>query len=424
MVFVACGLNHKTTPLALREQVAIAPTVQASALDSLLSLKTVDEAVILSTCNRTEIYCETETPATLMPWLADTYLIPKEALTPHFYLYPEEQGMRHLMRVASGLDSMMLGEPQVLGQLKLAYQTACISGAIQSKLRPIFEYTFSATKRIRNLSGIAKNPVSIASACVQLVMQHCKKLEETRIFLIGSGETAALVAKYLQKAGASHFVVASRCLDNAQQLAAQFQGKPVALSAIPQYLVQSDVVISATTCPLPFIDKPMVEEVLRQRSHKSLFLLDLAVPRDIDVAVGTLDGVILHNIDALQNLIDKGLKKRQMAAEEAEALVHEELARYARWYRSLKAKDLVFAYREQMQRLGQEELQKAFAKLAAGMDQETVLSTLCQKLINKLTHTPTIGLKKMALDNRIDLLDFSRYLFNPLTQENKHEEIA
>ncbi|MFA5960628.1 MAG: glutamyl-tRNA reductase, partial [Tatlockia sp.] len=215
MVFVACGINHKTAPLSVREKIAMPLAVQDKLLTSLLHLNTVNEATILSTCNRTEIYCDTETPERIAPWLAKQHQLSPEALTPYLYMHQGHEGIRHTLRVASGLDSMMLGEPQILGQMKQAYQFACDLGAIHSSLRQVFQYVFSASKRIRNRSGIGANPVSVAYTAVQLIGKRLADFSALRVMIIGSGETATLVAKYLHKQGARKFVIASRTSENA-----------------------------------------------------------------------------------------------------------------------------------------------------------------------------------------------------------------
>lgn len=424
MVFVACGLNHKTAPINVREKVASAPATQDILLNSLVNLPAVNEAAILSTCNRTEIYCDTEEPEILAHWLANEHQLPKESLSPFFYLHQGEQGIKHTLRVASGLDSMMLGESQILGQMKQAYQHACQLGTVKTQLRPVFEYIFSASKRIRTRSGIGANPISIAYAAVQLIGQSFINYKSLNIFLIGSGETATLVAKYLHEQGAHHFMVASRTLDNAQKLADTFNGKALSIGDIPQYLSKADVVISATACPLPFINKSLVEHALQQRNHAPMFFLDLAVPRDIESNVSELEQVHLYNVDDLQTLIKEGMDKRRSAANQAEQLIEHELNNYIMWHRSLKAKSVICNYRDTMQHLAQQEMQRTLRKLACGQDHNTVLAEFSERLINKLTHYPTIGLKQMAWDNQEELLSLAQYLFNTTTDPITYEEIS
>ncbi len=412
MVFVACGLNHKTAPLDVREQIALPEERQDALLSSLASLPTVHEVAILSTCNRTEIYCDTDNPDQLCPWLASEHHLSPEILSPYFYIYQEQQGIRHTLRVASGLDSMMLGEPQILGQMKQAYQQACQVGTIKNNLQHIFQYVFRASKRIRNQSGIGKNPISIAYAAVQLIGQIFTDYKSLKVFVIGSGETASLVAKYLQKAGVTRFIIASRTRENAQQLANTFGGEAVSIGDIPHYLSEADVVISATTCPLPFINKGLVEYALTQRAFAPMVFLDLAVPRDIEANVSELEAVHLYNIDDLQMVIGKGMHERQTAALHAEQLIEIELDNYIRQHRSLKAKGIIRDYRSQMQSIAQQELQRAMQKLSAGKCQYTVLTEFSERLVNKLTHTPTVGLRNAAWDNRDELLDLAQYLLD------------
>ncbi|QDP73195.1 glutamyl-tRNA reductase [Legionella israelensis] len=424
MVFVACGLNHKTAPLPMREKFARPLEAQENLLNHLLITSAANEAAMLSTCNRTEFYCETDTPNQLIPWLADKYQICSDELKPFLYLHPEHHGIRHTLRVASGLDSMMLGEPQILGQMKQAYQHACQLGTIKNNLRTTFEYIFRASKRIRNRSGISNNPVSVAYAAVQLVGQMFADFYSLRVFLIGSGETSSLVAKYLKKQGVHQFFIASRSLENAEKLAASFEGHALNIGDIPQYLSEADIIISATACPLPFINQSLVRHALEKRQYKPMFFLDLAVPRDIEDDVRELEQIQLYNIDDLQTLIKKGMNERQAAAVEAEQLINIELDNYIRWHRSLKAKSMICNYRAQMEDLAQQELQRALQKLSHGHDQQSVLNEFGERLLNKLTHSPTVGLRKAARDGREELLTLANYLFNPSTLRTSYEDIS
>ncbi|MCX7117170.1 MAG: glutamyl-tRNA reductase [Legionellales bacterium] len=410
MVFVACGLNHKTAPLSVREKVAPQEAKQDSRLYQLMALPEVHEATILSTCNRTEIYCDTEDPSHLAPWLAHVHHLSTEDLSPYFYMHQGDSGVRHTLRVASGLDSMMLGEPQILGQMKQAYLQGCRLGTLKNNLKSVFQYVFSATKRIRHQSGIGNNPISIAFAAVRLVGQIFPDFSALKVFIIGSGETASLVAKYLAKEGVHQFLIASRSHDNAQSLAHQFSARALTIGDIPQGLSQADVIISATSCPLPFINKGMVEQALSQRNMAQMFFLDLAVPRDIEPNVSEIEGVHLYNIDDLQKVTALGMNKRRQAAEQAEGMIELELDNYIRWHRSLKARDVICDYRRQMKVLAQSEIQRAMQKLSAGHCQYNVLEEFGERLLNKLTHTPTIGLKRAARNNREELLDFAQFL--------------
>lgn len=415
MVFVTCGLNHKTAPLKIREQVALPPEMHEKLLNSLLAQPSVNEAVLLSTCNRTEIYCDTEEPQQIAHWLAHEHQLESEALSPFLYLHQGYHAMKHTLRVASGLDSMMIGEPQILGQMKQAYQQACNFGAIKTQLRPVFEYVFSAAKRIRHQSGIGTNPVSIAYAATQLIGRLFTDYSKLNVFLIGSGETATLVAKYLHQQGVRHFMVASRTLENAQKLSAIYGGKTLSITDIPQHLANADVVISATTCPLPFINKSLVEHAMVQRNQAPMCFLDLAVPRDVETDVKDLEHVHLYNVDDLQIMIEKGMDERRQAALQAEQLIETELDNYIRMHRSLKTKALICNYRDKMQDLAQQELQRALNKLDFNAAQQAVLNEFSQRLVNKLTHQPSTGLRQIAWDDREDLIDLASYLFNTTT---------
>lgn len=424
MAFVACGLNHKTAPLNMREQLACTSAVHDLRLNRLIKLTSIKEAAILSTCNRTEIYCDTDEPASLIHWLAEEHQVSLPALSPHLYLHQGHEGIRHTLRVASGLDSMMLGEPQILGQMKQAYQQACRAGAVKNNLRPVFDYVFSASKRIRSQSGIGNNPVSIAYAAVQLISQCFSDIRNLQVFLIGSGETANLVAKYLHKQGVANFLVASRTHENAACLAQNLGGQALTIGDIPQYLAKADVVISATACPLPFINKSLVEHALSKRHFAPMFFLDLAVPRDIETEVGDLAEVTLYNIDDLQSLITKGMNERKTAALQAEQLIDCELDNYIRWHRSLRSKEVICDYRTQMQHQANQELQRALDKLASGGSQQDVLQEFCNRLVNKLTHYPSIGLRQAAWDGREELVELAQYLFKAPQQQSSHEEIS
>jgi glutamyl-tRNA reductase len=423
-VFIACGLNHKTAPLEVREKIALTDNTKHSVLDDLMRMPSVHEAAILSTCNRTEFYCHTNQPEAIIPWIAEQQQLPPSAITPYFYVHPGQNGIRHALRVGSGLDSMMIGEPQILGQLKQAYQSACDAGAVKKNLRQVFEYVFSASKRIRNLSGIGNNPVSIAFAAVQLLSQVYKSFQSLNVLIIGSGEMSSLIANYLQKQGVTRFMVASRSIEKAQLLATALDGDPLTINDISQHIAKADVVISATACPLPFISKHMVEQAITTREHAPMFFLDLAVPRDIESDVKEIEHVHLYNIDDLKQMTEKGMNERRTAALHAEQLVSYELENYIRWHRSLKANEIICSYRTQMQDLAQLELERAHCQLNVGKDQKEVLSEFAARLVNKLTHNPSVGLRQAAQDNRQDLLDLAQYLYKTNHKVETNETIT
>ncbi len=424
MVFVATGLNHKTAPLAVREKVALLSTSENALPEHLLALPFVHEAVILSTCNRTELYCEVDDSEKLLAWLSDMSALSHELLSSYVYQYEGIEAVQHLLRVASGLDSMMLGEPQILGQLKQAFRYADERHAVCRNLRHIFPFVFSASKRIRTQSGIGNNPISVASAAVRLIGQIFSDYKNLKVFIIGSGETAALVAKYLYQQGVQDFSIASRTRENADKLALKWHANPLSITDIPAHLPKADVVISATACPLPFIDKAMVQQAIGETRETPLFFLDLAVPRDIALEVSELTYAHLYNIDDLHLAIEKGLDERRNAAASAEALITPELERYKKESRIRAAQKVISDYREQMQLLAEFELRRATKKMQAKTCQNTVMREFSDRLFNKLTHATTIGLRQLAADGHSDILSLAEYLLNTDLPRIRYEDIT
>jgi len=313
----------------------------------------------------------------------------------------------------------MLGEPQILGQLKQAYRDANNQGGTHVQFGHLFPFVFNASKKIRTQSGIAQNPVSIASAAVRLIVERFQAIEPLHILMIGSGETASLVSKYLYEQGARHFTIASRTHDNAEKLALNWDAKAITITDIPDELPRADIVITATQCPLPFIDKAM----LGPSRAKPLFLLDLAVPRDINPDVKALDYTTLYNIDDLHQTIEKNLKEKRSRAEAAEALIPSYIDTFNRMSRMRYADKAICKYRDHMKSLASTELERANHKLSAGACQKEVLATFSERLLNKLSHATTAGLRVAAADNRHELVDLTYYLLNRALPETEHEEL-
>lgn len=415
MAFIACGLNHKTAPIEVRETVALTTEQQKNLLDLLLDIPEVNEAAILSTCNRTELYCDIQNPNLLLPWIADYFQLSLEQVQEYWYVRMDRKAIQHLLHVASGLDSMMLGESQILGQMKQAFQTAEAHGAIGSELRQIFSFIFGASKRIRNQSGIGQHATSVAFAGAKLIQQHVN-VNKSSVLLIGSGETASLVAKYLDQQGCQNFIVTSRSAEHSHKLADRYAGQIIDIQDLEATLTQVDIVVSATACPYPFISEQMMRNVTAQR-QKPIFLLDLAVPRDIEPNVSHLPQITLYNIDDLERMTQEGLQQRQAAAEHAKKLIDYELKTFMQQHRALRAKDLICDYRNTMESLAEQELQRAMQKLAKGMNQIEVMAEFSQRLIKKFTHIPSVGLRQAALDQRDDMLDLAHSLFH-ITQQS------
>jgi glutamyl-tRNA reductase len=383
------------------------------ALQQLCRLTSSGEAAILSTCNRSELYVRQESPEAdaVLRWLADFHGLSLDDLRACAYVHTEDEAVRHMMRVACGLDSLVLGEPQILGQMKSAYAVAREAGTVGPLLGRLFQATFSTAKTVRTDTAIGENPVSVAFAAVSLAKQIFSNLQNSQALLIGAGETITLVARHLHEQGVKRIVVANRTLERASQLAAEFGARAVLLSEIPDELVGSDIVISSTASQLPILGKGAVERALKLRKHKPMFMVDIAVPRDIEPQVGELDDVYLYTVDDLHDVVEENLKSRQGAAQAAEELVTLGAGEFMVRLRELAAVDVLRAYRQQAEQLRNEELAKAQRLLANGGAPEDVLAQLARSLTNKLLHAPSVQLKKFSADGRGDALAVAQELF-------------
>ncbi len=366
-----------------------------------LTAKTaVTDAVIVSTCNRTELYFSgsLEQSEQVIDWLAQFHQLNKVEVAPHLYLHADDAASAHLMRVACGLDSLVLGEPQILGQVKQAYSQSRQLGAIQPVFERLFQKTFAVAKQVRTETEIGASAVSVAFAAVTLAKQIFGKLADVRVLLIGAGETIELVAKHLLEQGAAHLTVANRSYDRAAALAGQFNGQAISLAQVPQALTDADVVISSTASTLPIVGKGMVEQALKKRRHKPMFLVDLAVPRDIEAQVAELEDAYLYTVDDLQNIVAQNQQSRLQAAEQAEQMIASGVAEFSQWLQMQGNIDWVRAYRERCDAVRQELLQRALNQLASGQDAEKVMTELATKLSNRLMHAPTRTIRQLLQD--------------------------
>lgn len=413
MAFLALGINHKTASVDVRERVAFTPEQVVEALQQLCQHTSSREAAILSTCNRSELYIEQEglQADDVLAWLADYHQLSLDELRACAYVHQDDGAVRHMMRVASGLDSMVLGEPQIFGQLKSAYAVAREAGTIGPLLGRLFQATFSTAKQVRTDTAIGENPVSVAFAAVSLAKQIFSDLHRSQALLIGAGETISLVARHLHDQGIKRIVVANRTLERAASLAEQFGAHAVLLADIPQELVNSDIVISSTASQLPILGKGAVERALKLRKHKPIFMVDIAVPRDIEPQVGELDDIYLYSVDDLHEVIAENLKSRQGAAQTAEELVALGAEDFMQRLRALAAVDVLKSYRQQAERLRDEELAKAQRLLANGSPADEVLAQLARGLTNKLLHAPSVQMKKLTAAGRLDALAMAQELF-------------
>jgi glutamyl-tRNA reductase len=421
MYLTVLGINHRTAPVEVRGQVAFPPEQLARALAELTALDGMHEAAILSTCNRTEIYCTRDDTAceTIAGWLCRFHRLDPDSMRPHFYTYHEAEAVRHVLRVAAGLDSMILGEPQILGQMKDSYQQALQANSIDTLVNRLFQYTFSVAKQIRTDTAIGASPVSVAFAAVSLARQIFGKLEEQTALLIGAGETIELTARHLHEQGTGKIIIANRTVSRAHDLAAQFSGYGIGLDEIPAHLAEADIVISSTGSSEPLITRRQVKNALKKRKHRPVFMVDIAVPQDIAADVAEIDDVYLYTIDDLTQVIAENLRSREAAALQAEEIIDDQVDRFMAWVRSLDAVPTVRAYREHAQSLGAQELEKARRQLESGKPPQEVIETLSRNLVRKLMHNPSVNLRNAAAEGETGLLEAVRTLFHLNTRDNK-----
>jgi glutamyl-tRNA reductase len=409
MTLLACGINHLTAPIELREQFAFPPERARDVLKHIMQMPAVNEAMILSTCNRVEIYSHTSEPETFRTWLQQ-YLDIK--LEPHWYSFHEKQAVSHIMRVASGLDSMVLGESQILGQMKTAFSLALEVGSIGAQFQKLFQTVFNVTKQVRTDTSIGANPITLGYAATSLAKQIFSDLSKRNVLLIGSGEIIELAGLHLYNQGVKRFIVAGRSANKTKSLAEKLYGHAISLSEIPVYLKESDIVISATSSQLPILGKGAVESAIKARKHRPIFMVDLAVPRDIEPEVGAFEDIYLYNIDDLKSIIDDNRQCRQAAAQQAENIIDLQASHFIKDLQSLEANVLIRQYREQIEKLSATELERALVRLNQGTDSKQVLSQFAAQLTNKLCHGPTVQMKKAAFDGRLELLAFARLLLD------------
>lgn len=421
MYLTVLGINHRTAPVEVRGQVAFPPEQLARALVELTALDGMHEAAILSTCNRTEVYCTRDDTSceAISTWLCRFHRLDEASMQPHFYTYSEAEAVRHMLRVAAGLDSMVLGEPQILGQMKNAYQQALTANSINMLVNRLFQYTFSVAKQIRTDTAIGASPVSVAFAAVSLARQIFGKLENQTALLIGAGETIELTARHLHEQGIGKIIIANRTVSRAHDVAAQFNGYGIGLDEIPAHLEEADIVISSTASSEPLITRDQVKAALKKRKHRPVFMVDIAVPRDIASNVAELNDVYLYTIDDLSQVIAENLRSREEAALQAEEIVDAQVERFMAWMRSLDAVPTVRAYREHAHALGAEELAKARRQLDNGAAPQEVVEALTRSLIRKLTHNPSVNLRSAAAEGKTGLLEAVRTLFHLNTHDKK-----
>ena len=411
MPVIALGLNHQSAPLDIRERAVIPADDLEAAMARLAGLPSLHEAAVLSTCNRLEVYAvvdDAQQGDAIQQWLEQERDLPSGWMTPHLYRLSGPDAVQHLLRVAAGLDSLVLGEPQILGQAKLAYRSAAQAGLLGQILDRLFQHAFAVSKRVRHETAIGAHPVSVPYAAVTLARQIFGDLSALRTLLIGAGEMIELVARHFHEQGMRQITIANRSAAPARAIAAECHGQTIPLESIGDHLPQADIVVACTGSDTPIVSHDIVARALRDRRYQPIFMVDLAVPRDIEPRTEQLRDVYLYTVDDLRDVIDRNIRSRAAAAAEGEALVAEQSARFMDWIHTLAAVESIRHFRHRGERLRDMELARANRELASGQPPEAVIDALARRLTRKLLHAPTIGLRDAARDGESDTLEKAR----------------
>jgi glutamyl-tRNA reductase len=414
MHLTAFGLNHQTAPLQLRERVVFGVESVNAALREFIDKRYAREAAILSTCNRTEIYCaadDTDALPEAVRWLAQYHKIDPTSLAPHLYTLDAERAVRHAFRVAAGLDSMVLGEPQILGQMKEAAKSAESAGAMGTYLHQLFQRSFAVAKEVRSTTAIGTQSVSMAAAAVRLAERIFPSLADTHVLLIGAGEMIELTATHFAAQSPKSITVANRTLEKAQGLASRFLGNAMRLVDMPNELSKFDIVISCTASSLPIVGKGLIERALKARRHKPMFMVDLAVPRDIEPEAAQLGDVYLYTVDDLGDLVREGMDARRGAVDAAEAIIDLRVQGFMHWLQARESSPLIRRLRDQAEVARSAELERALKSIEQGRDPREVLEHLSRALTNKLLHNPTAALNQAGGDERAQIAALVQSLY-------------
>ena len=410
MSICLAGLNHKTAPVDIRESIAFTESTLPVALQDLQDNLNISGALILSTCNRVEILCSNATKRDIIDWLKAFHNV-TDNIENHLYHYQDETAVEHAMKVASGIDSLVMGEPQILGQFKRAYQISDDSGLIDSTLRAACQHVFTAAKAVRHETAISHCPVSVAFSAVKLAHQALAEIPENNVLLIGAGETAKLLCKHLQSMDVNNLTIVNRTLAKAEKLATEFDASAQPLSELSRLLPEADIVISATGSEQPIISIDMLENV--KRNH-NILMIDLAVPRDIEPAIGDLNHVTLHCVDDIKTLIQKNTLQRSHAAIQANTMIEQFVLTYQDKLKTQAASGTICSIRSHAEMLRDEELAKALKQLKMGMDPELVLQQFANALTNKFTHRPSVNLQSASIAGNEEMLAIAQQLFSQI----------
>lgn len=412
MHLFALGINHHTAPLAVREQVAFGPEKLTQALHELTTRRLASEVAILSTCNRTELYCNTAQPEATVGWLTEFHKIERRELAPYLYTLPREQAVQHAFRVAAGLDSMVLGETQILGQMKQAVHSAEEAGTLGLLLNKLFQRTFSVAKEVRTSTAIGANSVSMAAAAVRLAERIFPSIRDQACLFIGAGEMIELCMTHFAAQHPRRMTVANRTEERARPLAERFLADVIPLTALPDALPTYDIIITSTASQLPILGKGMLERAIKQRRHRPIFIVDLAVPRDVEAEVADMDDVFLYSVDDLGQVVQEGMDNRVAQVAQAEAIIETNVANFLHWMEGRELVPTIRALRDSAERHRRHEIEKATRALAAGSDPQMVLEALSRTLTNKLLHSPTHALNHATSEEREQIARLINQLYS------------
>ena len=401
---ILVGLNHRTAPVELRERIAFPEEGLDRSMETLYNLSNLDEGLILSTCNRVEIYAATKDSEKgveeIKDFIAQQHHLHVSEFEDTLYVLQGEESVKHLFRVASSLDSMVVGEPQILGQIKGAYRVAHAAKTTGVLLNKLLHKAFSVAKRVRTETSIGNRAVSVSFVAVELAKKIFAHLEGREVLIIGAGEMCELAAQHLVRAGAQKILVTNRTWDRAMELAERFQGEALPFTELPHALLRADIIISSTGSPDVIVKKEEVSTIIRQRKQRPLFFIDIAVPRDIEPQVNTVDNVYLYDIDDLQEVAEANMKDRQHEARKAEAIVATEVEQFCRWYQSLELVPTIISLQEKMEEMRKKELEKTLSTLPAVSDKERrAMEVLSEAIVKKILHGPITLLKKQDLNS-------------------------
>ncbi len=411
MIFTL-GINHHSAPLAIRERVAFHAESLHQAHADLTRSQTVKEVAILSTCNRTEIYCASESPDPVIDWLSQYHRIERSEITPYLYIHEQPETIRHAFRVASGLDSMVIGEPQILGQMKEAVRVAEECGTLGTHLHKLFQSSFSVAKEVRSTTAIGANIVSMAAAGVHLAERIFESVSEQHILFIGAGEMIELCAAHFCARAPKQVTIANRTIERGRALADRHNGTAIRLDELGEHLARHDIVVSCTASPLPIIGLGMVERAVKVRRHRPIFMVDLAVPRDIEEEVGELDDVFLYTVDDLAQVVESGLESRQASVIDAEGIIAERVRDFLAWIEARDSVPLIRSLRDSAERVRRHEIEHAMKQLARGEPADKVIEHLAHRLTNKFLHAPTQALNLAEGAERAELHAVAARLFH------------